>query len=110
MVNASSFVGGCLLTLLAGALNGAWNICVKDNAPGFLKAIDRSSARLTSENNEFTFDHAWGLGMLHATLLNLVLCFTFLTPEFLTSTIQQAATVDVIMIILFSVLWGLGKS
>jgi hypothetical protein len=105
MVATGEFVAGLFLTLAAGVLNGGWNICVKDSAPSFIKAVDTAASK---DPSIFTFDHAWAMGMFHAAWFNVALCLVMLGPETISGTVQAAAASDLAMIVLFSVFWGIG--
>lgn len=98
MVDTGLFVSGVAITLAAGLLNGSWNTCVKDNAPSLFKTL----------NDGWTYDIAWCTMMMSAIPVNIILCFAFISPATLGEIISSSTTSDVVLICVFSFLWGLG--
>jgi hypothetical protein len=130
-ISAGPFFGGVLLTLLAGVLNGGWNVCVKASAPPAVRAISAPG-----EEHPYKFEHAWSvrnpcprpehptstthlhalssalarrcLGMFHAAWFNLAACTIMLGPGTVGGVVSAAASKDLFLIVFFSFLWGLG--
>lgn len=104
MVAVGEFIGGVLLTLFAGLLNGSWNIVVKPTAPPSLRAVG------TQEDKppKWEYEHAWMSMMINAIPVNVAICFALIAPDMLFSIVSDSTTSDVLLICLFSFLWGLG--
>ena len=118
-MNGLEFLAGALVTLLAGILNGSWNICVSPKAPDLLRSVGLSTPSpsasppsapgpLTKPPLEWTYDHAWLSYSLHSIWVNVLLSLLLVPPGPLFSTVSESPASDVVLIILFSALWGLG--
>jgi hypothetical protein len=103
MVDAGLFVGGVVVTLFAGILNGSWNICVKPDAPALVRAVEPEG-----EKEGWNYDHAWMSMMSSAIPINLAICFAFIKPSSLFDIVASSTTSDLALICVFSFLWGLG--
>ena len=95
-------MGGVALTLLAGVLNGSWNMSVKHRSPRILRII--------GDVEQGGWDHrlAWMVMMIHATWINLLLSLLLIPPSTIGAVISSSKGSDVGLVVFFSFLWGLG--
>lgn len=118
-MNGLEFLAGAVITLLAGMLNGSWNICVSPSAPSFLRSVGPSKASaaeasaadagpVVKAEPDWTYDHSWLSYSLHSMWFNVLLSFLLVPPGPLFSTVSSSPASDVVLIVLFSALWGLG--
>ena len=93
--SALSITGGLALIILAGGLNGSWNV---------------SFHSLALAPNQIDFGGAWLLFQLYAAIINIPVCIYWAGgPERVTWLVQETPVATILWICLFAVIWGCGS-
>lgn len=104
-MNTAAFILGAFLTIVAGVLNGSWIISTSKNAAPLIRSIKSSDDDPIST---WKFDHAWLAYSANSLWVNLVISFLLVPPATLFEVISDAPTADLLAVLSFSILWGLG--
>lgn len=113
---AAEITVGLILTVFAGILNGSWNAAFN---PSLNLAVGRTPGTSTTDEQkenevkkeyDLQYHHAFALFQIYAALLNLPVCFVWAggAPN-LQAVVRAAETSDLLLVSLFSFLWGLGS-
>ena len=125
MSTAASITSGFLLTVLAGLLNGSWNASFSSK----LGIAIPSTTRVSKVENVFTkinemyqhipctnkneydldFEYAWVIFQIYACIINSIICILQLGAYNIGTILSQATPISLILVILFSFLWGIGS-
>ena len=102
-MSAGEIIGGLLLVVLAGGLNGSWNVAFSDR---FGLAVP-----VTKEEVDVDYHLAWALFQWYAAVINIPICLYWAGgPRRVTWLVtSQASTFELVAIVAFSGLWGLGS-
>jgi len=127
--DVGSIVIGLLLVALAGCLNGSWNASF---SPKLGIAVDRSNNKAANDNNDdndvdhvtkhqrdegeetdttgIQFHMSWTLFQIYAAIINIPICIYWIGgPERTAYVIRNAPTKNILLVSVFSVLWGVGS-
>ena len=107
-MNAANFVLGALVVLLAGLLNGSWNISVASAAPASLRSVGPQGSPPIESDTAWTYDHAWLVYSLHSVWVNVLVSLLLVPPSDLFEAVSSSPASDTVLIVVFSFLWGLG--
>jgi len=103
--NGGAIVGGLALTVLAGCLNGSWNVPF---SPTHGIVVRRSTSKTTTP--DLTYPLAWILFQVYAMLLNIPICITWAGGlERVQYIVQEASIGDILIVCIISMLWGIGS-
>ena len=98
-----SIVLGLVLAVLAGCLNGSWNVSFRPTH-GF--AVGRSHRN----GNDLQYHQAWILFQVYAVLVNVPICLFWAGgPSRVAEILQASSALDIFLVIFFSLLWGIGS-
>jgi hypothetical protein len=123
--SAGAIVGGLVLVIFAGCLNGSWNvpfsashgIVVKRVSAGDDTDANTVTATETTTTNkqkdddrDLTYHLAWILFQVYAGLINIPICIAWAGGlERVQYIVQESSAVDVVVVCIISALWGIGS-
>jgi hypothetical protein len=123
-------VGGLALTVVAGIFNGSWNAAFNPKlalAVGpestvqtvqlgrqrtMLRRLSMSFRNFSSSRKKYDLDYhyAWVLFQFYAAIINCIICLLWAGgPANVSFVVRSAPTKSVMMIVVFSFLWGIGS-
>ena len=91
-------VGGVLIALLGGFFNATWNIFAKESAPEPMRVVGC-----------WRWEHCWLVFNVWSALVNIAFLFAVWPAGALHSVVQGADAGVVVMVIVFSLIWGFGS-
>ena len=101
MSSVGSVIGGILLIVLAGIFNGSWNAAFSPRAN---LAVGADESR-----NDLKHHHAFALYSFYAGIINIPVCIYWAGGlERVTAIVQATPNSSIILVVLFSLLWGFG--
>lgn len=109
MSSTGEIIGGLIIPVVAGILNGSWNAAF---SPAANLAV--GPARMTSETQEdkstdLCHHHAWVLFQFYAAIANIILCLFWAGgPSRVEYIVSEASTTSVVLVSVFGVLMGTG--
>ena len=118
-MTTGGIVGGLALVVLAGLLNGSWNAAFR---PEFGLAVRKQKAGQdkTADSGhdddpssvivDLDYHLAWVLFQVYASIVNTIVCIVWAGGmERVSFIVKEAPAIDIVLVILFSVLWGIGS-
>lgn len=118
-VPTGDLVLGLTLVVVAGCLNGSWNAAF---SPTLGLAVGRnpknkedveqkgSGGSEPDVTPDLTFHLSWVLFQFYAALINIPICIWWAGgPERVGYIVQESSALDIALVAIFSLLWGLGS-
>lgn len=111
--NEGEIVLGLFLAVLAGFLNGSWNVSFRPSrgcAVPRRHAATEEDGTTTTTAADVTYHQAWILFQLYASVVNVPICLFWAGgPSRVADILRASSTVDILLVSLFSLLWGVGS-
>ncbi len=108
--STGEIIGGIIIPVIAGILNGSWNAAF---SPAANLAVAPSAGTSEQTEKQKSFDlchhHAWVLFQFYAAIANIILCvFWAGGPKRVAYIVNEASSISVGLVVLFSILMGIG--
>jgi len=105
MSTTGEIVGGLIIPVVAGVLNGSWNAAF---SPAANLAVGNSESK-NAKPCDLCHHHAWVLFQFYAAIANIILCLFWAGgPERVSWIVTTASTKSVVFTSVFGVLMGMG--
>ena len=125
--SAGAIVGGLVLVVFAGCLNGSWNVpfsathgivvkrisvsdATETNKAATATTTDSTTTAKKEDDCDLTYHLAWILFQVYAGLINIPICIAWAGGlERVQYIVQESSAVDVVVVCIISALWGIGS-
>ncbi len=98
-----AIAAGLVLVVIAGCLNGSWNA-------SFSPTHGYAVGRITEQRPDLSYHLAWILFQVYAAVINIPICLYWAGgPARVQYIVQQSSALEIGMICVFSILWGVGS-
>lgn len=110
MSSTGEIIGGLIIPVVAGILNGSWNAAF---SPAANLAVSPDPNSSNTDNKQKSYDlghhHAWALFQFYAAIANVILCLFWAGgPSRVSYIVSEASSLSVFLVSLFGVLMGVG--
>jgi hypothetical protein len=94
---------GFTLCVIAGICNGSWQIPLKSSCPKYVRILDMK------DQLDWKWENVWILYTAFSVILAILYSFLIIDDKTLNSCYAQVNPITIMLISIFSVLWGVGS-
>ena len=102
MPSAEYYALAVFAIVFGGFMNGTTNVPMRRNAPLIIRILHQDP------NNGWAWENAWFFYSFWTVILTMIWTFSFIPPSELGKIYDESPLSSILLVVLFSLLWGLG--